>query len=614
MSKTVLIDILHPGTDTAAPNAVPGTPTYLSQLIGCLMSEVEEAIVAAAGGIAPTSRIEARANLVAASEEDLRAALHTIITAMAADDTTAHYADRCRWALVVLDGRPGIDADPEPWASTAFAGLVDTLLGRNKDWRAAAPMAEALMDGLQTTVNTYREELAGRFTIPARLLHQLAMAAMRTGIDALALAPFTSESTPDWWIEHEGPYTGSEIDMLLALEAVRSGTRDVTYPEAEDAVRWISTVRAIAMSEGAAAHAERLAPLIEDAAERVAQACVGLDANDEALYLVGLADAALHIGDREMAGRFLARARTYPTSFAFNTVAVAALLVALGRKEELEHLIDGNEEWWVPVSMWCKAVIATEGDADMVEALKQAVANFEGDVDRVMRVRTDAALALCRVARKEEAAELLAPMVGRVEGTGNAEVSGRRLAMLADACAEAGDLEAAARIAERITDADERDQAWSAIATVQAGQGDAEQARASLDHIASIANGCQCVLSMADAQGAGTSMLLSLAWSMARNVPDERQRMLLFQRIVHRWRRTGLPCIEQLETLAATDVQARNMGIWYRTMIHAGDPVSAITRWRGTDPGVDPAEHRTELAQALFDAGCIHRIPAVYAK
>jgi hypothetical protein len=614
MSKTVLIDILYPGTITATPNAVPSTLTYLLQLIGSLMPDVDGETVTAAGGIVPASRIEARANLMAASEEDLRTALHTIITAFSAEDATAPYADRCRWALAVLDGPPSASADPEPWAATAFAGLVDTLMGRNTEWGAASPMAAALMDGLQHTVNAHFDELEGRFTIPAQLLHQVAMAAMYKGVDVLALAPFTAESNPDWWIEHEGPYTELEINMLLALEAVRSGRRDVAYPEAEDAVRWIATVRAIAKSEGAAAHAERLVPLIEDAAERVGPACVGVDANDEALYLVGLADAALHIGDRDMASRLLDRARTYPTSFAFNTVAVAELLVAMGRKEELVDLIDGNEEWWVPLSMWCMAVIAADGDADMVEALKQAVENFEGDADQVMRVRTDAGLALAKVGRNGEAVELLAPLVRWVDGTGIADVSGRKLAMLAEACAEAGNIAAAEHIAERMTGADDRDEAWSAIATVQAEHATASEATASFARIADPSAACQCAVAMADACPVDAAARLATAWEFAMTVPGERERLALLQLIVLRSNEAGLSNAEQAAALAAFTVDVEQMDIWSSALIHAGDPVTAIKLWRGTDRNHDPAERRAHLARSLFDAGHVHRIPAVYAK
>jgi len=260
MSTTALINILFPA------NASNGrsTPCTTTGLIGALMADAPEAIVTGAGGHQPGSAAEAHAMLMAAPADAIKDALTAIISALSTATENTPHADRARWMLVVLEGGP-TSADPGPWTSNAFAGLVDLLLGGNSTWGKAPAMAAALMDAMRPVLHTHHRAIHAGFMVPARLLHRLTVAAEALGIDTTALAPFPSESNPDWFIAYEGPYTAAEIDAFIRLERARAGTRDVTYPGAEDAVRMLATVCAVAHAEGASAHHDRILALITEA-------------------------------------------------------------------------------------------------------------------------------------------------------------------------------------------------------------------------------------------------------------------------------------------------------------------------------------------------------------
>jgi hypothetical protein len=168
------------------------------------------------------------------------------------------------------------------------------------------------------------------------------------------------------------------VDAFIRLERARAGTRDVTYPGAEDAVRMLSTVCALAHAEGASAHQDRMLALINEAEGLVPAACEGIDADMESYHLVELAQAALAIGARDKANALVDRALTYGNSAPYNTPPLADVLVKLGRFDDIPTVVAAAGTWWGGVEAVVTLAPAREPRTVTpdVEHLRQLVRNL----------------------------------------------------------------------------------------------------------------------------------------------------------------------------------------------------------------------------------------------
>ena len=617
MSKTALIDILFPTTASNGQHA-PGTTTGL---IGALMADAPEGIVTIAGGHLPASVSEARSMLMAAPADTMKDALTAIISAMSKAKENTPYADRARWMLNVLEGGP-TSADPGPWTSNAFAGLVDLLLGGNSTWGKAPAIATALMDAMRPVLNTHHRAIHGGFMVPARLLHRLTVAAGERGIDTTALAPFTSEGNPDWFIAYEGPYTAAEVDAFIRLERARAGTRDVTYPGAEDAVRMLSTVCALAHAEGASAHQDRMLALINEAEGLVPAACEGIDADMESYHLVELAQAALAIGARDKANALVDRALTYGNSAPYNTPPLADVLVKLGRFDDIPAVVAAAGTWWGGIEAWCLAVKGTNGRADMVEALRNSVmhapeemAALTGDaLSEAARNCTSAAEALMDAG--VDAADVIAradALVERMVAEDNEDVSlvQPELAVL---LVRNGACERGEALIAGLTDTDDRNEAWLDIAEAAARKGAGSTVVEAMGRITDPAVAYRCALNVAGTMASEADTWLTVATTHAARIANDRERLDALYRVIALRRDAGLPItteravlMEQCATMDAPELA----GPIAWMLIDLGAIEEGIAH---TARMSDTVEMRLTMADALTDAGATDRIANLFIR
>jgi hypothetical protein len=617
MSKTALIDILFPTTASNGQHA-PGTTTGL---IGALMADAPEGIVTIAGGHLPASVPEARSMLMAAPADTMKDALTAIISAMSKAKENTPYADRARWMLNVLEGGP-TSADPGPWTSNAFAALVDLLLGGNSNWGKAPTMAATLMDAMRPVLHTHHCAIHAGFTVPARLLHRLTVAAGERGIDTTALAPFTSEGNPDWFIAYEGPYTAAEVDAFIRLERARAGTRDVTYPGAEDAVRMLSTVCALAHAEGASAHQDRMLALINEAEGLVPAACEGIDADMESYHLVELAQAALAIGARDKANALVDRALTYGNSAPYNTPPLADVLVKLGRFDDIPTVVAAAGTWWGGIEAWCLAVKGTNGRADMVEALRNSVmhapeemAALTGDaLSEAARNCTSAAEALMDAG--VDAADVIAradALVERMVTEDNEDLSlvQPELAVL---LVRNGACERGEALIAGLTDTDDRNEAWLDIAEAAARKGVGSTVVEAMGRITDPAVAYRCALNVAGTMASEADTWLTVATTHAARIANDRERLDALYRVIALRRDAGLPItteravlMEQCATMDAPELA----GPIAWMLIDLGAIEEGIAH---TARMSDTMEMRLTMADALTDAGATDRIANLFIR
>jgi hypothetical protein len=617
MSKNVLIDILSAGNSATARDA------SMPEFMGALMPDTPETVIQAAGGTVPTGPSDARAILVGANTDGITEALTAIITALSGPDEYISYADRARWALAIVQGGPVHGTDPEPWTSTAFGGLVDLLMGRNATWSKASAMANVLMDAMHPVLTIQRSALQGRFMVPTRLLHRITVTAGERGIDTTALAPFPSEGNPDWFIAHEGPYTAAEVEAFIRLERARWGTREVTYPEALDAMRMHATVCALAHATGASAHAVRLSELITEAEGLVATSCEGPDVDMESYQFVELAHAALAIGARDRANALVDRALTYGNSAPYNTPPLADALVTLGRFNDLPAVVAAASTWWGGVKAWCIAVKGTHGRADMVTALRASVmhtpeefAALTGDaLCEAARNLTSAAEGLLDAG--VDAADLIATaqaLMDRMvaEGHEDLELVQPDVAVLLARTGAQGPAEA---VVAAIADADARNEVWLEVAEAAASAGARAEVEQAMGRIDNPDTAYRCALKMAEAMPAEADAWLAAAATHAMRIPNERDRINALYRVIALRRDAGLPTADATAVLVeqcannSTDPELSESKAWMLIDVGALEAGLAFAR-----NAPDTLSMRLTVADALLDAGGIDRIASLYTR
>ena len=616
MSKNLLIDIL------SAENSTTARTASMAERIGALMPDTPETVIQAIAGRVPACPSDARAILLGATTDEIKEALTAIISTMSKAQENTPYADRARWMLAVLEGGP-TSGDPGAWISTAFAALVDLLLGGNSNWGKAPAMATALMDTMRPVLNAHHRPIHGGFMVPARLLHRLTVAAGERGIDTTALAPFTSEGNPDWFIAHEGPYTAAEVDAFIRLEHARTGTRDVTYPEAMDALRMHATVCALAHAKGASAHAARLSELIAEAEGLVATACQGHDADMESYHLVELAQAALAIGARDKANALVDRALTYGNSAPYNTPPLADVLVKLGRFDDIPTVVAAAATWWGGVEAWCLAVKGTHGRADMVATLRASVmhtpeefAALTGDaLSEAARNLTSAAEGLLDAG--VDATDLITTahaLVDRMvaQGHEDLELVQPELAVLLARTGAQGPAEA---VVAAIADADVRNEVWLEVAEAAASAGAHAEVEQAMGRIDNPGTAYRCALKMAEAMPAEADPWLAAAATHAVRIPNERERLDALYRVIALRRDAGLPFEEAAAVLveqcanSSADPELSGPKAWMLIDVGAVEAGLACAR-----NAPDTLSMRLTVADALLDAGGIDRIASLYTR